>query len=120
MSKTILVVDDTAFVRESLTALLAQAGYRVVGQASNGVAAIELAESLSPDLITMDIAMPEMSGLEAAKKILNYRPDAKIVMISGMDQEHLMMEAINAGVRDYIVKPFDSNSVVKTIEKVLA
>ena len=119
MSKTILIVDDTAFVRETLAGILTAAGYRIVGQAANGSQAITLAASLRPDLITMDIAMPEISGIEAAKAILTTRPDIKIIMISGMNQEHLVMEAINAGARDYIVKPFDAEGVLKTIGKAL-
>lgn len=119
MAKTVLIVDDVAFVRKTLTEILTDAHYQVIGEAKDGVEAIDLYTKHRPDLVTMDIVMPKLSGLEAAQRILKMNKDAKIIVISAMGQESLVMEAINVGVRDYIIKPFSSTDVLKTVERAL-
>lgn len=116
---TVLIVDDVAFVRSTLAKILSENGYEVVGEASSGAEAIEQFSRLSPDIVTMDVVMPKMSGIEAAKKIVKATPAARIVMISAMGQEALVMEAIHAGARDYLLKPFSSLEILKTMAHVL-
>jgi two-component system chemotaxis response regulator CheY len=115
MRKTVLIVDDVAFVRKTLSAILSENGFEVVGEAASGPDAIELYQRLRPELVTMDIVMPKMSGIEATRKILKANPEAKVVMISAMGQETLVMESIHAGARDYILKPFSAEEVVRTL-----
>jgi two-component system chemotaxis response regulator CheY len=116
---TVLVVDDVAFVRSTLAAILNENGYQVIGEAGNGADAIEQYARLTPDLVTMDVVMPKMSGIEATRKILKSAPAARVVMISAMGQESLVMESIHAGARDYILKPFSAEEVLKTVAHVL-
>lgn len=116
MAKTVLIVDDVPFVRKTLASILQEAHYQVVGEAEDGEKAIELYMKLRPDIVTMDIVMPQMSGIDAARKILKTDSNAKIVMISALGQESLVMEAINVGAKDYILKPFGAEEVLKTIE----
>ena len=113
MAKTVLIVDDVAFVRKTLTDILTEAHYQVVGEAADGAQAIELYAKLRPDLVTMDVVMPRMSGIDATRKILKADKDARIVIISAMGQESLVMEAINVGAKDYILKPFSSMDVAQ-------
>lgn len=115
MAKTALIVDDVVFVRKALADILMKANFQIVGEAADGQEAIELYVKHRPDLVTMDVALPQMSGIEAARKILKLHKEAKIIIISAMGQEHLVMEAIHIGAKDYILKPFDSNDVLKTI-----
>jgi len=119
MAKTILIVDDVAFVRKTLTQILTDAHYQVVGEASDGQEAIDLYAKLRPDLVTMDVVMPEMSGIEATRRIIKVDGEARIVIISAMGQENLVMEAINVGAKDYLLKPFSTQDVLKTIERAL-
>ncbi len=120
MSKTILVVDDVAFVRKTLTELLTEAGFEVVGEAEDGIQAIDLYKKLKPSLVTMDIVMPELGGIEATRQIVKHDPKAVIVMISAMDQMSLIMEAIHAGAKDYIQKPFSLADVSRVLNQALA
>ncbi len=119
MAKTVLVVDDMVFVRKVLTEILTRAHYLVVGEAADGLEAIALYEKLRPDLVTMDIVMPQMSGLEATKRLLKLDKLAKVIIISAMGQENLVMEAIAVGARDYVLKPFTSADVVRVVERAL-
>ncbi|OFZ79174.1 MAG: hypothetical protein A2583_00590 [Bdellovibrionales bacterium RIFOXYD1_FULL_53_11] len=119
MGRKILVVDDVEFVRKTLMEILRSAHYQIVGEAADGSEAVEMFKNLSPDLVTMDVVMPRVSGIDAAKKILRADKDARIVMITAMGQESLIMEAINAGVKDYILKPFNAADVLKTIERAM-
>ncbi len=120
MSKRILVVDDAAFMRMMLSDQLTKAGFEVVGHAENGLVAITKFKELRPDLVTMDITMPEMDGIQAVKEIRRLDPAARIVMCSAMGQQHMVMDAIQAGARDFIVKPFDPSRVVQAVTKALS
>lgn len=120
MAKTVLIVDDIAFVRKTLSDILTNAHYQVVGEAENGEQAIELYAKLRPDVVTMDVVMPEVSGIEATRRILKADADAKIVIISALGQENLVMEAINVGAKDYFLKPFNAADVLKTIDHAFA
>jgi len=120
MSKRVLVVDDAAFMRMMLSDHLTKAGFEVVGHAENGQVAVVKFKELKPDLVTMDITMPEMDGIQAVKEIRKVDPQARIVMCSAMGQQHMVMEAIQAGARDFIVKPFDPTRVVQAVTKALS
>jgi two-component system, chemotaxis family, chemotaxis protein CheY len=115
----ILIVDDAKFMRVTLTNILKKAGHEIVGEAENGKTAVELFRTTQPDLVTMDITMPEMSGLRATQIIKEEFPDAKIIMCSAMGQQKMVVEAIETGAKDFIVKPFDDNRVLETINRVL-
>jgi two-component system chemotaxis response regulator CheY len=115
----ILIVDDAKFMRMTLTNILLKANHEVVGEAENGVEAVELYEKLNPDLVTMDITMPEKNGIVALKEIKQNHPVAKIIMCSAMGQQKMVVEAIEAGAKDFIVKPFDENRVIEAINRVL-
>ncbi|MDQ0273270.1 response regulator [Cytobacillus purgationiresistens] len=115
----ILIVDDAKFMRLTLTNILKKANHEIVGEAENGKEAIQLFNELNPDLVTMDITMPEMSGLEAMKIIRKDSPSAKIVMCSAMGQQKMVVEAIEAGAKDFIVKPFDEIRVLDAVTRVL-
>lgn len=115
----ILIVDDAKFMRMTLSNILIKANHEVVGEAENGVEAIELFVREKPDLVTLDITMPEKNGIEALKEIKLEYPDAKIIMCSAMGQQKMVVEAIEAGAKDFIVKPFDENRVIEAISRVL-
>ena len=119
MSKRILVVDDIAFVRKTLSDILIEAGYDVVGEAADGNEAVDKYKMLRPDLVTMDVVMPRLGGIDAARNILKMDKNAIIVMISAMDQVHMVMEAINVGARDYIQKPFHSEEIKRVIDRII-
>lgn len=120
MSKRILVVDDAAFMRMMIKNILSKNGYEIVGEAENGKDAIEFYKKLKPDLVTMDITMPEMNGIEGVKAILEFDPNAKIIMCSAMGQQAMVMEAIQVGAKDFIVKPFQQERILQAIGRVLA
>lgn len=118
MAKNILIVDDAAFMRMKLKDILEKNGYTVVGEAQNGLEAVSLYKEVKPDLVTMDITMPEMDGIEALKEIKAVDPAAKVIMCSAMGQQGMVMEAIKMGAIDFIVKPFDTARVIKSLSKV--
>ncbi len=115
----VLIADDASFMRQMIREIIEPEGHSVVGEATNGIEAVEQYEELQPDLVTMDIVMPKRSGIDAVKGILAKHPDACIVMCSALGQETLVMEALQAGARDFIVKPFKPDNVVATIQKIL-
>lgn len=119
MAKTVLVVDDVTFVRKTLIELLTEAGFEVVGEAQDGVEAVEKYRALKPDAVTMDIVMPRMGGIDATRHIVKQDKNAVVVMVSAMDQMNLIMEAIHAGARDYIQKPFSSKDVARVLDRAL-
>jgi two-component system chemotaxis response regulator CheY len=120
LAKRILVVDDAAFMRMMIKNILTKYGYEVVGEAENGAVAVQMYKELNPDLVTMDITMPEMDGIECVKAILAIDPQANIVMVSAMGQQAMVMEAIRAGAKDFIVKPFQQERILQAIERALA
>ena len=117
--KSILVVDDAAFMRLMLKDILSQNGYAVVAEAKNGVEAIEMYRKLKVDLVTMDITMPEMDGITAIRQIKNFDPTARIIVCSAMGQQAMVLEAIQSGARDFIVKPFQAERVLDAVKKAL-
>ena len=117
MAVRVLVVDDAAFMRMMVKDILSKNGYEVVGEAENGMKAVEKFNELRPDLVTMDITMPEMDGISAVKAIRKIDPKAKIVMCSAMRQQAMVIEAIQAGARDFIVKPFQADRVLEAVRK---
>ena len=119
MSKRILIVDDAAFMRMLIKEILTKNGFVVVGEASDGAQAVEKFKELSPDLMTLDITMPEMDGLAALKEIKKLDPNAKVIMCSAMGQQAMVIDAIQAGAKDFIVKPFQADRVIEAITKAL-
>jgi len=115
--KKVLIVDDAAFMRAAIKTILERNGFEVVGEAENGAIGVRKYQELRPDIVTMDITMPEMTGLEALKHIRSFDPDAKVIMITAMGQEHLVKEAILSGAKSFIVKPFKEEHVVQTLKK---
>ena len=115
----ILIVDDAKFMRLTLTNILKKAEHEVVGEADNGEKAVQLYRELKPDLVTMDITMPEMSGIDAVRQIKSEFPDAIIIMCSAMGQQKMVVEAIESGAKDFIAKPFDEHRVIDAINRVL-
>jgi len=119
MANRILIVDDAAFMRMMIRDILTKNGYEVVGEAQDGAQAIEKFKELSPDLITMDITMPEMDGIAALKEIRKMDSNAKVIMCSAMGQQAMVIDAIQAGAKDFIVKPFQADRVIEAIKKTL-
>ena len=115
----ILIVDDAAFMRMMIKDILEKNGFNVIGEASNGLEAIELYKKEKPDIVTMDITMPKVDGIEAVKLIKEYDNEAKIIMCSAMGQQAMVMDAIRAGAKDFIVKPFQADRVIEAINKVV-
>lgn len=114
-----LVVDDAIFMRTVLKKMLTDANFTVVGEAGNGLQAIEMAQQLQPDIVTLDITMPEMDGIQAIDKILEVSPNTKIIMCSAMGQHSKVVEAIKKGAKDFIVKPFEKTRVLQAIYNVM-
>ncbi len=119
MSKRVLVVDDAAFMRMMVKDVLSKNGYEIVGEAENGQKAIEKYKELTPDLVIMDITMPEVDGIQAVKEIKAHDGNAKIVMCSAMGQQAMVIESIQAGAKDFIVKPFQPDRVLEAVKKVI-
>lgn len=119
MGFRVLVVDDAAFMRMMVKDILSKNGYEVVGEAENGQIAVDKFKELKPDLVTMDITMPELDGIAAVKKIKQIDPSARIVMCSAMGQQAMVIDAIQAGAKDFIVKPFQPDRVLEAVRKAL-
>lgn len=117
--KRILIVDDAAFMRMAIKAILEKNGFDVVGEAENGRIAVSKFKELKPDAVTMDITMPEMTGVEALKAIKGIDPEANVIMITAMGQEGMVREAVALGAKSFIVKPFKEEHVVRTLNKIL-
>ena len=120
MSHTVLVCDDAIFMRTMISDILNQAGFEIVGEAESGLQAVQKYRELRPDLVTMDIVMPDMGGIEAVREICKQDPDAKILMCSAMGQQALVVEAIQAGAKDFVVKPFQPPRLLEAVSKALA
>ncbi|HHX74504.1 MAG TPA: response regulator [Firmicutes bacterium] len=120
MGKKILITDDTAFMRLTLKNILEKNGFEIVGEAENGQVAVDLYNSLRPDLVIMDITMPVMDGITAITKIREIDAAAKIIVCSAMGQRALVIQALNAGARDFVVKPFQADRIVSAVAKALA
>jgi two-component system, chemotaxis family, chemotaxis protein CheY len=116
----VLVVDDAAFMRKMVSDALSGGGHEVVGEAGNGLEAVEQYRSLRPDVTTLDITMPEKDGLSALREIIAVDPSAKVVMCSALGQESKVLESIKLGAKDFVVKPFQPDRVLSAIEKALA
>lgn len=119
MAKRILIVDDAMFMRKMLGDILREAGYEVVGEAENGNEGFKKYVELNPDLVTMDITMPACGGIEGVRKIVASYPDAKVLMVSAMGQENMVIESVEAGAKGFIVKPFENTRVLVAIERIL-
>lgn len=119
MSQTVLICDDAIFMRTMIGDILKQAGFNVVGEAETGLQAVEKYRELKPDLVTMDIVMPDMGGIDAVREIVREDPDAKVLMCSAMGQQALVVEAIQAGARDFVVKPFQPSRVLEAVQRVI-
>ena len=119
MSHSVLVCDDASFMRTMISDILSQAGYEIVGEAETGVQAVEMYKQLNPDLVTMDIVMPDMGGIDAVREIIGHDPGARVLMCSAMGQQALVVEAIQAGAKDFVVKPFQPSRVLEAVQRVL-
>ncbi|GLI09083.1 response regulator [Paenibacillus tyrfis] len=118
--KKILIVDDSLFMRMILRNVIQELGYETVAEASNGLEALTLYNELKPDLVTLDITMPEMDGITALEEIKNMDPDAKVIMVSAMGQQALLIRAVSMGASDFIVKPFSKDRVREALKKAFA
>jgi len=114
--KSVMIVDDAAFMRLNLTNILKEE-FEIVGEAENGKEAVEVYQDVQPDIVTMDITMPVMNGIEAIKAIVDIDPDSKIIVCSAMGQQKMVIDAIEAGAKDFIVKPFKDGRVLNAIKK---
>lgn len=117
MAKRILITDDALFMRVTLRNILTKSGYEIAGEANNGLESVELYQRILPDLVTMDITMPEMDGISAVRQIRQFDPNAKIIMCTAMGQKNMVMEAVAAGARDFVVKPFQPEKVLESVRK---
>ncbi len=119
MAPSVLIVDDALFMRMMIKDILSKDGFEIVGEAENGVEAVKKYAELHPDLVTMDIVMPEMDGIEAVRNIIKIDPAARVRMCSAMGQQPLVVEALEAGAKDFIIKPFQPAKVVEAVRKAL-
>jgi two-component system chemotaxis response regulator CheY len=117
--KRVLIVDDASVVRLLIKKVLVKGGFEIVGEAVNGVDALAKYKELKPDIVTMDITMPEADGIQATKDIIAFDPNAKIVMLSGIDQKEMLWQAIKSGASSYIVKPFENDRILSTLNDVI-
>ena len=119
MAENILICDDAAFMRMMIKDILTKNGYTVAGEAENGLKAVEKYAELKPDLVLMDITMPEMDGIQALKSIKSNDPSAVVIMCSAMGQQAMVIESIQSGAKDFIVKPFQADRVIEAVKKVI-
>jgi two-component system chemotaxis response regulator CheY len=119
MKGRVLLADDALFMREMIREIIEPDGFEVIGEATDGIEAVEQFRRLQPDIVTMDIVMPRLSGIDAVERIVQLDPSAKIIMCSALGQEALVMEALKAGAKDFVVKPFKPEDVLGTLNKVL-
>ncbi|MEG2708206.1 MAG: response regulator [Vagococcus sp.] len=117
MPKTVLVVDDAVFMRMKLKDVLEKNNYHVIAEAKNGVEAIASYKAKRPDFVLMDIVMPEMDGMEALKRIRKLDPDAKVIICSAIGQQNIVLEAVREGAIDFIVKPFEDDRLIKSLDQ---
>ncbi|MCX8131007.1 MAG: response regulator [Clostridia bacterium] len=118
---TFVIVDDAIFMRTLLKKMIEEVEtYKVVGEGSNGYEAIQQAKSLKPDIMTLDITMPEMDGIKAVQEVLKVSPETKILMVSAMGQQSMVIEAIKLGARDFVVKPFEKSRVLQAIKNIIS
>ena len=113
----VLIVDDSQVMREMIGDILKTQGFEVVGEATDGQEALEKYKELNPDIVTMDVVMPKEHGIDAVKKIIALDKEARIIIISGLYQKTLVMEALDAGALDYVIKPFDPSELIETVKK---
>ena len=119
MAKNILICDDAAFMRMMIKDILTKNGYNVAGEAENGLRGVEKYKEVNPDLVLMDITMPEMDGIQALREIKKVDPNASVIMCSAMGQQVMVIESIQAGAKDFIVKPFQADRVIEAVKKVV-
>lgn len=119
VAKRVLITDDAMFMRMTLRNILTKHGYEVAGEAANGRESVEMYKALKPDLVTMDITMPELDGISAVREIKSFDSNARIIMCTAMGQKNMVMEAVAAGARDFIVKPFQPDKVMESVQKVI-
>ena len=119
MAKSVLICDDAAFMRVMIKDILTKNGYEVAGEAENAIKAVEKYVETKPDLVMMDITMPEMDGIQALKKIKEADPGATIIMCSAMGQQAMVIESIQSGAKDFIVKPFQADRVLEAVKKAI-
>jgi len=120
MAKTLLITDDALIIREIIKDIALNAGWEIVGEATNGQEAIERFLQLRPDVVTLDLVMPEYDGLHALRGIMAADPDAKVIVVSALDQKNVLKNAFKIGAADFIVKPFDKNGLIETLEQATA
>lgn len=119
MSHTVLICDDAVFMRSLLREILEQAGYTVVGEAITGAEAVDRYKELRPDLVTLEVVMPDIGGIDAVREMVAFDPEARIIMCSALGQQALMAEATEAGAREFVVKPFQPSRVLEAVQRVL-
>ena len=119
MAKRVLITDDALFMRVTLKNILTKCGYEVVGEAANGRESIDLYQQTKPDLVTMDITMPEMDGISALREIRKLDPNANVIMCTAMGQKNMVMEAVSSGAKDFIVKPFQPEKVIEAVKRII-
>jgi len=117
--KTVLVVDDSAFMRRTMKSILIRNNFEVVGEATNGIEAVDLYTKLKPAVVTLDVVMEEMNGLEALKKIMIIDPKANVIMVSSMGQDIIVRDAIVVGAKNFILKPYTEEQVVRALDKIV-
>jgi len=120
MSKTLLVTDDAMIMREMIKDVARESGWTIAGEATNGQEAVERHAECHPDVMTLDLVMPEYDGLHALRNIMAESPDAKVLIVSALDQQHVLKEALELGASDFIVKPFDKDRMISALESLLS